>query len=654
MNQDNYSAIQPSSPSPGPLKGHFGQRSSYAYNIIEPETAVVYADPDVKFIYVLRKDTDAVCNIMAGNISSEYQIPIHQIREIIVPAYNRFMDGLAHLLGANFSSKGKTEIHILDPDFIDSQRSAYIGQRSAISLDPLMEGQEIESMGMSRGYLLGGTAEIGMVARPGFPSLHEQVLAIKKKILPNEGVDIFEDDIYTGGSLVRIIDMLSEEGIVVNRVIPGIQIGAPELLSTRKIEVCPAIQYHTHDGQGIDLGDPRDFLLGADGLVVVLNGKQSGRLPYILPFVSPAARLSIPECNEHDFSQSVLKLNRDFFTELEEGLALPLRLNHMNKASALALEKIMPEWKTACMTDIIDYILVEQAGMKAMCDYHRDHSVIKIMNLPRKVAFLDVNGTILPSDSKDGFIPEQDLKDFQEAVAALEKTGVIVGLNSDSPLPQLTEFAKKLGIADAPIIAENGAVLSYKGKKIGLREFNGIDMLKSRIQEMAEQAGIVQAEDIIAPEFGGSPMAAEKWAFGANRTNSLSIFAKPDFLAKAKTLIDNSYNVGTVSCDYSPEHNFLGIHSGHDFRNGKAKTLELLVREGHQVISIGDSMSDYACLPLPSRVVFVKDGISEDILNQPHVSVAKAKGLHGVIEALKCLADENTKPSLRQGLFYDV
>ncbi len=628
--------------------------SAYNYSIVMPHTSVVFPDPAVKFIYVMRKDSGSVCNPIASKISQEYRIPQEQVQEIVSPAYNRFVDGLSHVIGQNFICKGKTEIHLFAPESIETHRHSFLGQRQAISLDPLIDEAGIETIGLSRGYLPGGTVEIGMMPRPGFPSLHEQILAIKDKIFSSDGVDIFEDDIYTGGSLTRVVDMLANEGIKVKRIIPGIQIGAAQSLIDRGIEINPAIQYHMADGQDIDLGDPRDFLLGADGLVVILNGQQLGRLPYVSPFVSPSARLSIPKENEESFSRDVLLLNREFFAEVEQGLAIPLDLKHMNEVSAFALKTLMPEWKDARMVDIIDNILDRQNAMKAVCDYHRDRSGIRILGLPQKVVFLDVNGTILPSDSKNGHIADQDLNGFQNAVAELEKTGAIVGLNSDSPLPQLREFAAKLGIPDAPIIAENGAVLAYGSKKIVMRSFEDLSDLKASIKALAEKRAMAQADDLIAPEFGGSDLAPEKWAFGGNRSNSLSVFADAGFLKDIKALIDGLYEVGTVSCDYSPEHGFLGVHSGENFRTGKAETLQKLVREGHEIVSVGDSLSDYAPMPLPNRVVFVQDGLPADILRQPHVRVSEEKGISGVIETLKYFAYENAQPSRKQDLSYEI
>src|SRR5690606_35437121 len=137
--------------------------------------------------------------------------------------------------------------------------------------------------------------------------------------------------------------------------------------------------------------------------------------------------------------------------------------------------------------------------------------------------------------------------------------------------------SKMIGIPNAPIIAENGAVISYKEKSIGLRHFDNIDILKSSIKKWAEKDGFIQAGNVIAPEFGGNELPAGQWAFGANRTNSISVFVSADFIAGVRELIIKFQTENDINCDYSPSHGFIGIHAGRDFRQGKAEMLEKLV-----------------------------------------------------------------------------
>ena len=110
-----------------------------------------------------------------------------------------------------------------------------------------------------------------------------------------------------------------------------------------------------------------------------------------------------------------------------------------------------------------------------------------------------------------------------------------------------------------------------------------------------------------------------------------------------------------VDCDFSPEYGFFSIHSCKNFRRGKAEILERLAKAGHKVVSIGDSLSDYADYNLPNRVVFVQDGLPDAILQQPHVSVAQYRGIGGIIETLNTILQaESIDYSLKQEKSYDI
>lgn len=612
--------------------------SSRNYEVVYPSDRIVSPDKDTRFVYVMRMDSYPICDFLADKLSSEYHIPKEEIAQTLDNLYEDFVHGLSNILGQNFQHKGKTKIHLFKSEQIEFRQLSTLGNRFAISLDPLIFGDNIATLGLSRCYLPGGTTEIGLTSRPSFPSLKDQIFKIKSSCANDPIVDILEDDIFTGGSLIRIVDMLEAEGITVKRIIPGIQIGNPQKILDKGIEIIPSVQYKLYEDQDLDLGDPRDFLLGADGLVTFFGHEKMGRLPYIYPFVSPTARLSIPENQEIAFSQAVLELNKKFFADVQENLGIEIRLDHMNEVSTFALKTLMPEIKTSRMIDVVDHILKFSPEIKRDCSAQRNFAAIQSLHLPKKIVFLDVNGTILPSDSNDGFINAKHLADFQNKVRSLESHGMAVGLNSDSPLPQLREFADKIGLKNCPIIAENGAIISFNERLMDFRKLHHLDKLKDAIVDFAEKSGIERAPDAISPEFGGQYIHKDKWAFGANRTASVSVFGPPSFLQGVRNIVDNMYEKGTSSYDFSPEYNFMGIHSGPDFRKGKGSTLKLMTDCGHTITSIGDSLSDFAPISLPSRVFFVGGNIPADILVQPHVEVAREKEFPGVIECLHKLS----------------
>jgi hydroxymethylpyrimidine pyrophosphatase-like HAD family hydrolase len=603
------------------------------YDIVFPKGKIVSPSPTTKYTYVMRADPDAVCRPIANALEETHRLDADHTYSVIEPHYNDFIFELSNIIGRTFSTLGKTEIHLYKQEEIGSYQKAFLERKKVISLDPLITGQNVLNLGISRNYLPGGVQELGMTNRPGTPPLAEQIQMIRNVLGSDPQAEIIEDDIYTGGSLIRVIDMLAEKYIVVSRIITGIQVGTPAKIVNRGIKILPAVKYEVSDDQKIDLGDPRDFMLGADGLVTYFGKEDYSRLPYIAPFVAPDARLSIPSNMVRLFSDDVLELNRKFFENIEQDLGTSIQLKHMNPHSTKALQSLLPCSVEDRVSDIAAHIQTNFEQVTDACLEAKDNTMIRLMDLPEKVAFIDVNGTILPSDSKDGHITDDQLMKFQVAVEDLRASGAEVGLNSDSPLPQLQEFAKRIGLDDCPIMAENGALLSYKGKVLPFRDLQDSEDIKQVSHYIALKRGIAQAEDVIAPEFGGVPLDPAKWAIGANRSSSISIFGAPEFLKELHEKITALYK--NISCDFSPEHNFLGIHAGQNFRLGKAQSLEKLVNAGHTIYSIGDSLSDYAPMPLPNKVFFVSGNIPESIKKEAHVTMTRSSGLSGVIESLK-------------------
>lgn len=157
-----------------------------------------------------------------------------------------------------------------------------------ISLDPMLPATH--NVAVSRLFALGGYQLLGHVARPAHPSLEDQLAAI-----PSGTYVLREDDRMTGGTLEAVRALLPD------RIrISDTRFGLEDARAA---------------GFDEDVLDSRDFLLGADdgGLVVELAGGRIGRAPYVLPYVDPAARASIPPARAHAFSSSIWSLNEDVF-----------------------------------------------------------------------------------------------------------------------------------------------------------------------------------------------------------------------------------------------------------------------------------------------------------------------------------------------------
>jgi len=120
----------------------------------------------------------------------------------------------------------------------------------------------------------------------------------------------------------------------VKKLVAGIQVGGSSILSEMGVFVDSVVAYSTSDGTDIfdkvDLGDPRDYLLGASGLVIKLPNGNFARAPYILPFVSTTARAGIPQEMEKEFAMKVLQASLEFYISAGERIGKPILLKNMD------------------------------------------------------------------------------------------------------------------------------------------------------------------------------------------------------------------------------------------------------------------------------------------------------------------------------------
>lgn len=173
-----------------------------------------------------------------------------------------------------------------------------------ISLDHYTAAEH--TLKVSRLFALGGHQLLGHVPRPGAAAIEAQIAAI-----PDGEYTLVDDDRMSGGTLAAVMAMLP----------PRIRIMKTELM----VEPRP----------GEDVLDSRDFLVGSDegGLVVELPDGSIGRAPYLLPYVDPSARASVPEARA--FSRMLWNANARIFaaTGLKVG-DLPLAWRRTFRAHA--------------------------------------------------------------------------------------------------------------------------------------------------------------------------------------------------------------------------------------------------------------------------------------------------------------------------------
>jgi NAD+ synthetase len=232
-----------------------------------------------------------------------------------------FLDKLASLISSELLAASApdvplaVEVRLLD--LAEQRRSA--AERTAgkrvLSLDACIPGDF--DLGLSRGFpLSGGKEPSRIVARPGFAPLAEQLEAI-----PAGEYTLLDDDTVTGATIQRVLALLPEKLRIQGVVI--------------LFEMATLDEAHA---PSLDIGDCRDFLVGSrdGGLVVSLPSGATARAPYVLPYVSPAERASLPLSREVAFSIAIWTLNEAFFQQVSP----PLLLRHADPAFQLLMSHV--------------------------------------------------------------------------------------------------------------------------------------------------------------------------------------------------------------------------------------------------------------------------------------------------------------------------
>ena len=174
------------------------------------------------------------------------------------------------------------------------ERILQAGQRAprglpTISLDPFTPGDH--QLQLSRLFDLGGYTQRGPITRPGAPALADQLT-----VIPPGRYHLFDDDQCSGATLRFAARSLPERAVVAEvSTLLGRGPGTPAR----------------------EVADARDFVLGSrdGGLVLTLPGGAIGRAPYLLPYVDPAARCSVPADQALEFSAALWGLNVEFFRD---------------------------------------------------------------------------------------------------------------------------------------------------------------------------------------------------------------------------------------------------------------------------------------------------------------------------------------------------
>ena len=208
-----------------------------------------------------------------------------------------------------------------------------------ISLDPFVPAKV--NLGVSRCFsIVDAQSAKGITCRPGWPELDVQVQSI-----PFGTYTLLDDDHFTGSTESRVRALIGSKCEIKN------SIDLVGLLSP--------------DDNFLDLGDSRDFLVGAweGGLVAQLPNKQICRAPYLYPYVRPSQRLSLPISQDISFSLAVWQLNQHFFSSLDN----TIRISHC----PLPFQELTSYLGFASELSLIDF-----------CDWHIER--LKLSNKPAR------------------------------------------------------------------------------------------------------------------------------------------------------------------------------------------------------------------------------------------------------------------------------
>lgn len=607
-------------------------------HIIKPPICDITIPQETDYVFIFRKDGKFSMSPISLMFSADYKIDSRDVNQVLQEEYDIFFHKLTNIMSWGHASKGNFEIHLFEPDDIDKVIRKKAGTSQIISLDPLLHEEGIRDLNVSRGYFPGGKKTIGQVARPGADRLSEQINKIKREIGSRPSV-LVDDDFFRGVSIQAALTELESAGINISTIMPGIKVGNTESLTKRGYKVDPVVSYKRNDGldplEKINLADPRDYLMGVSGLVTKLPDGSLGRSPYVIPFVPPSEKTGIPSTLDNAFSQFVLQANLEFFQRVEQKLGKPLLIKHMDPHFMRMMHDVYGFDNSTPVKHVVAWSMNHA---KEIWQYTQDISSIeqiRELNLPKRLIFLDVNGTLIPEDKTEQSVDKNEWIKVRDLIDILKKKGIMVGLCSDSSADKLKHLAQTIS-ATGPIIAENGNVILHDGQKILINTLTDIAKVKNNIRESLRCLEFTEVRDELTHQFGGKHADYERkqWAFGSGRETSISLYAPAEIislLTHALLFEDN------VSIESNPEHNYLSIHPG-SIETNKARTLSLVKASGHDILMIGNSISDWMPSESGVKVAFVKSGDLPMRMRNKGDFSSRRNDIEGVIDILTKIA----------------
>ncbi len=269
------------------------------------------------------------------------------------------------------------------------------------------------------------------------------------------------------------------------------------------------------------------------------------------------------------------------------------------------------------------------------------HRNLEMLGLPKNLILSDADGTIIPDNP---FLPPDFNTDsialLRTEILRIEENGYRFGFCSDSSVGALLHLSERLGIENAPIIAENADVIYHNGQAVVLRSIPQLTELHQEIQDfLLSQKHIYQREILPTLHYAQElDFSRNEWAIDPGRIASFAVYAPADIIDQ----LGKRYgNMSDTSVDISPDFNFFGVHALEEgqttYKDGKARSLAKLQALGYNTAIIGNSNSDFVPPQTGVKTFFVG---GEDLVAKPEyiaeaAYVSSEPHLKGVIDILK-------------------
>jgi len=668
----------------------FQEKRLTSFKIEEGKQTVIDRTHSENFVQIFRVGDSPLA---INDIADKYSQRTNQNKEVITSTlredYNSFIDQVADIF-AETRKANNLEIHIFDAQEIaqnlltqirrDFPANKYPNGVAIINLDKViaLDRETSKEFKTSRLYMPGGVTKTDQIESPGANDINDQIAEIvESALVRNERGEIkairplllFEDD-YFGGSTIGTIDRMISYYIQkkyptlvgrlkINKIYAGLQVGDP-VLNGLQTPVYSAVRYQGKQGEDladgkVELLDFRDFLIGSSGLVVTDSILGTVRLPYLLPFVSPAARASIPEEKAAEFSNDILLKNIKFYAKQSEITLAdvdPSFMKYMVNTSKERETQGVQLTQHSSMVQVCTWILHHQKQIAQHVQQQEKVYTLASSLKPKNLKIsLDYNGT-LSGDLADGEY-RNDIEKLNHIIQTLRSKGVEIGINSDSSINTLAGVTQGLGELDF-FLAENGNTLAVKkdGVWSGTSVFSFPENKKvqiiSFIQEFGEMNGyelVGDEQGILAPELTGQKLEEKQFAFSKGRQNTIAIYCGKEGTGNLvdtlnEVFLKRGYSIDAGGVTTGDGYGYFCVQPRNLETNKNAATQFLSAATKHSpIIHIGDN---------PINDFVSGDGIKTYLVSNAKLRVLKMSGNDkGIAEKRLRESNVSTQPGIK-------